>query len=112
MGGKATASIHKRPTTPSERKSNFVKHMNGYPWIAIAEDKSGTARYFCGTCGRVATVSHLLSHDHIQKTTTNYGEKVGYHIPRWMARFKGISTTDKSGHLLLRGVRHLARRVR
>ena len=41
---------------------------------------------------------HLLSVDHIEKTTSKYDERVGYSIPQWKARFRSIPTGE-GGHL-------------
>ena len=96
--------FNKHPTTVTDRKFHLVKYINGYPWIIVAEDKGGVSRYFCGICPKAATLEiclrdHLLSFDHIEKTTSKYGEKVGYSIPQWMARFQSIPTTGEWGHL-------------
>ena len=95
--------FNKRPTTALDRKLNLVRYINGYPWIFVAEGKGGISRYFCGICSKAATVHHLLSFDHIEKTTIKYGEKMGYSIPPWMTRFKNIPTTGKWGHLFSYG---------
>lgn len=97
--GRQPPEFKRHPKTSSERASNYVKYVHGFPWIVVAEDKGGMARYFCAICSKGATVMHLLSEDHIEKTTFKYEDKVGYYIPLWMAGFTGISTTSESEHL-------------
>ena len=58
--------------------------------------RGGFMRYHCDICRKVATITHKVSIDHIEKTTTKLSESLGYYIPRWMARFKGFDTTDKT----------------
>ena len=36
--GRQPPEFKKRPTTDTERTSNFSKYLTGYPWIVVAED--------------------------------------------------------------------------
>ena len=92
--GKQPPVFTRWPTTKEERTRNFRQYLTGFPWIVAAEDKGGFVGYHCGICREVATITHILSIDHIEKTTAKFSESLGYYIPRWMARFKGFDTTD------------------
>ena len=97
--GRQPPEFARRPSTSEERTLNFSKYLTGYPWIVIVGDKGSTARYFCGICAKVATVTHILSSDHIENTTTKFHKMLGYQIPSWMENFRGFNTTDKAGDL-------------
>ena len=62
--GRQPPEFTRRPLTSEEWTLNFSKYLTGYPWIVIAEDKGGTARYFCGICEGSNSDSHSLSRPH------------------------------------------------
>ena len=76
--GRRPPEFTRWPTTDEERTHNFRKYLAGFPWIVVAEDKGGMVRYHCGIRRKVATVTHTLSIDHIERTTTKFSEALGY----------------------------------
>ena len=107
--GKQPQEFKRRPTTAAERASNFSKYLTGYPWIVIAEDKGGIARYFCGICSKVATVTHLLSSHHIEKTTSKFHD-AGVPNPTLDGKIQGDHHHGQGRRpLRIRWVRPLAR---
>ena len=76
--GRRPPEFTRWPTTAEERTLNFSTYLTGFPWTVVAEDKGGSAHYYCGICRKVATVTHILSADHIENTTTKFSESLGY----------------------------------
>ena len=43
---------------------------------------------------KVANTYHLLSEDHVNRTVYKFADQLGYYLPEWMGRFKGVDTND------------------
>ena len=94
--GKLRPTFVSQPNNPAAQSENLQRYMTGYPWIVIAEDRGGYLCYFCAICRKVATIFHILPDAHVNKTCHNFAGQLGYSMPRWMARFRGVDTRQGS----------------
>ena len=66
-----------RENNLAAQSENLQRYMTEYPWIVIAEDRGGYLCYFCAICKKVATIFHILSDAHVNKTYHNFAAQLG-----------------------------------